>query len=379
MSGIPRLFAGTGVLPGDGSTEGLADAPVEIASPDAIDSPSDAPESGEIADDPTEAFAVDNSKPAFKLAPSAAEAAGENLIASPDEDEPAAEEASEFTPELLEQAKNYGFDEASAKNFGKVEHLQWAMAERDRLAAEWGQKQIAAQQQPAQQQFEQQPPVIPAAAPVVQQQQAAAQQAQAQLALIEKLNLDKSRLIEKGFDEDTIAELEAITGHFNGQLEKVEQLLVPLAQYTVRQNQEVTGKAQAEEQAQLAQGMDAYFNSLGPDWEETFGKGSIHELQQGTPAWNARQQVYSAMLGLEAADGKSHQQLPIAERAERALNALHFQKKQELDRKALADKAGKRRRQTIPRAGGQREQPMTGEDKAIARALAFQRKHQLIG
>ncbi len=385
--GIPRLFAGTGVLPGEGGTEGLADAPVDIASPDAIDSPSDAPE-GDIAGDGVATdqtdFAVDNSKApkqnAFKAMPGTSETAGEGLVKTPEDEEEQAEaaeaaQAAEFSPEILEQAKRYNIDEESAKRYGSPENLQWAMAERDRVAAEWGQKQIAAMlqgqqaQQPAAPQQTQQPPAAaPQAQPTAAEQQQAAQQ------ILAGYKFDRAALAAKGFDDDTLDVLEGMAGHFNGELAKANQHIQTLAQSA----NQITGQAQAEEEARFVQAIDECFDGLTPEWHELFGKGTGESLR-GKPQLTERQKVFSTIVGLQVADAQSNQPRnpPLSELFQSAINALHFNKKQEIARKALAEKAGQRRTQTLARGGSHRTPQMTGEEKAIARAQKFAQKHRL--
>ncbi len=307
----------------------------------------------------------------------------DDLVVEPGEAEPAAAPEAAFTPEILEQAKRYNIDEATAKRFGSVENLKFAMADRDRVAAEWGQRQLAGlqQQQPPQQQVQQppqqqvqQPPAAPPAAPQAPQNpQQAAQQ------ILAGYNFDRAALKAKGYDDDTLDVLGGMAEHFNTQLATASQYIQTLAQAEMtrqqQQAQQNTGNAQAEEQAQL-QGMEEFVSKLGPDWESIFGKGSGYSLAQNSPELNARIKLYQTVKGLEFADAQQNQRRPLPELLQSALNALHFTKQQEITKKALAAKAGQRRSQTLARGGSQRSQPMTGEEKAIERAMKFDKKFQ---
>jgi hypothetical protein len=289
--------------------------------------------------------------------------------------EPAAAAADDFSPAILERAKQYGFDETSAKRFGSPDNLEWAMAERDRLASEWGQQQIAALQYQQSQQFH--PPAQSGAAspqPAIPQPAPAASQ---QPGIINKFVVPKEELAKQGFDEDTISFLDKMAGHFNGQLETLaSQHIAPIQQKVDETLNQFTGQSQAEAQAQFAREVDGYIAKLGPEWEAEFGKGDVYAQVPNTPTHTTRVKLAQTAIGLMAAEAQSQpsQRSTMTELLEKAHNALHFQKKQDLARKALADKAGERRSQTIARAGHHRGQPMTGVEKAIRRANTFAKK-----
>jgi hypothetical protein len=360
---------------------------VEIASPpDRMDSPSDYSdeEHGDIGEGAGEGIAVDTSaaapaKPTTSTLSAAADSpTASDLVSEPAETEVAeAPAAPEFTPELLAKAKGYGFDEAAAKEFGTPRNLEWAMAERARVTAEWGQKQLAAlmnQQQPPPQQVQQQQQVQQPPQQVAQQQQL---QTAAQ-PTIQKFTFDKAAMATKGFDDDTIEFLGSVINHFNGELEKVGGQIQPIAQHQQHIAQQITGQSQAEEEARFVRDADAFFDKLDPEWHAVFGKGSAMGLSNGAEL-DGRRKVANAYLGLKFADAQSNQRTPDAELWQSALSATHFTKQQEIANKALADKVSRRQSQTIARAGAQRAQPLTGEEKAFARVAKFQKKHRLEG
>jgi hypothetical protein len=370
---IPRLFEKSKVLldvpavsKDDLADPGLADSEPRVS--DTADTVDTSDVDGPNANDEMAVDTTDLNKPAAEISPAAAPTrrpgAYDDLVdGEPEEpadevDEPATEEkpaavaASEFAPELLEQAKGHGIDEETAKRFGSAENLQWAIADRIRIRAELGQQLFAAMQQQQPQQ---------------QAQQAAAQQApapQAAQQLDGKVVFDRKKYAEKGFDDDTLDLMSDITDQFNAKLESATQGV-----------QQITSQSQAEEQARIARDTDAFFDELGPDWQETFGKGL---LAPNSPQLTERHKVFQTAMGLYMADAQSNQPpQPLAKQLQTALNALHFQKQQEIALKQKADAAGKRRGQAIARAGAQRTPPITGEEKAFARSRSFDRKHRV--
>jgi hypothetical protein len=389
--GIPRLFENSKVLLGDMSA---AVKPDDLADPDL---PPDSEPEYRDAEDTSDVdgpnanadIAVDTTdinKPAKEITPAAPPAArrpGEydDLTEGEPEGEvpelegkeadagnaPAADDG-EFTPELLETAKGYGIDEAAAKRYGSPDNLQWAMAERDRARAEWGQQQIAAMmQQQAPQQAAQQQQQAPAA-PAAQPQQQVQQQQQPN----GKINFDRAKYSAQNFDNDTLDMMSDLVDQFNSELEKVATAAPQAVQ------QQITSQSQAEAQARFVRDMDAFIDELGPEWEDSFGKGPAQGLAQGSPQLTERQRLASTVVGLYMADAQSNQpQVPVSKQAQLALNALHFKKQQEIALKQKANAAGKRRGQAIARAGAQRSAPMTGEEKAIQRSRSFDRKHKV--
>ncbi len=358
----------------------MSEAPFDIASPDAIDSPSDHdPEGGDAAADDIAIDTASTPTPKqtqFKATPTASDAAMSDLVGSPPDEEEEAEaapaDAGDFTPEIIEKAKGYGIDEATAKRFGTTDALELALANQDRVAAEWGQRQLAAlqgQQQapPAAPQIPQAPAAV--APPTPQAQQQVAQQ------ILAGYKVDRDKLLDEGFDTSTIDLLEGMAGHFNSQLDKAGSYISGLAQQQLAlQN---TGPSPADEEAQLVQGVEGYFNNLGPEWEPVFGKGASMALDPNSPAMAERRKLYNTVCGLKFADAQQNQQRPLPELLEGAVNALHFSKKQELASKQLAAKVQQRRGQALPRAGAQRGTPMSGEEKAINRVQSFYRKHRI--
>lgn len=366
---VPRLEFGKTSLIGDAVDNGMSDLPdpdaIEYASPEraGIEEPSD--DDDLTISDLTGGEVADKGEPTKEPSKSDSGEEEGDYAREPEGEETEGESEStvgDFAPELLTRAERYGYDAEAAKRFGSPENLQWAMAEADRVAAEWAQKQ-----------FEVAEANVPPAAPPQPQVQPPPAQPQAPT----QFKLDKAKLAEQGFDDDTINLLSDMDGFYQQQMTAMQQLLIAHHQ----QLQQSTGQVQADEEAQFEQDLDAFFDKLGPDWEAEFGKGPMHVLKdnrsQAAQA-EARRKLASTVFGLRFTDGQSNRQKETnAELAQRALNALHFKKQQEIARKALANTAGKRRAQAVARPGGQRTIPMTGEQKAIKRAEAFARKHRI--
>lgn len=404
--GLAKLTFGTTNLIGDGvvssGAENLPDPEsVEFGDPGSIrdESPADSDDGGRVSldlassagkgdagdesfDFPTDRTTVKDIAGKAKK-PAAPE--GDVFASAPEDESDAAEPAGTageqqavegFTAEMVELAKEYGWDEAAVKRFGSPENLEWAMIDADRRAAEFGKQKFEFEQKaqqpqqlaPQQQQVAAQPP----AAPVQQQPQ----QPQS-LPGFTKYTLDKKALADKGFDDDSYEVIAGIAEHFNAQIDQAAQILGAMLPVVVAQQQrfeQVTGQSQAEEETQFARDMDEYIVSLGPEWEQVYGKGDYTTLRQGSPEWEARAALGSAVKGLKHSDAKPYRGAANSKLAQLANRSLHFEKAQELDRKSIATKVSQRRSQAIPRPGGQRAQPMTGEERAFRRVAAFDKK-----
>lgn len=378
----PRLFEATKILP-ELEQSGLADAPdpadTEYASParagietdDAAAAADLAEPDSRVATPPA---AADSAAPATPSRPKAPEReyAHEDDDATGDGTDAAPVADGDFSPELIEEAQRHGWDADSARRFGAPENLQWAIAQNTLRMAEWGAKQIAAQQ----------PPQPPAAAPPIAQPQApAAPPAAQQQAALKKFELQREKLIEQGYDEDTINLLTGMNDHYAQEMARIAQWNEALTHAVVANHQQITSPSQAEGNARaesFERDMDAFFEGLGPEWEAEFGKGTGRALlasDQNSPALAARQKLASTVFGLEFAEAQSHQPpSPVKNLAQSALSALHFKKQQELALKEKAGKVQQRRSQAIARPGGSRSQPVTGKEKAYQRSQAFDRR-----
>lgn len=364
---LPKLTFGETNLVGDA-------AGLESAYPDPDKTEYASPERAGINEDGADLPAEDAAEPVVDSPSEAADGEEKQLEATKSEwaqepehgedEQTEAEPASkdDFSPELLAQAERYGYDAESAKRFGSPENLQWAMADADRRAAEWGQKQLEAMQQT--------PPEPPApqtpAPPQPPAQQLTPQQQQQQF------ELNAQKLSEQGFDNDTIQLLTGMHSHYQKQFEEQQQLLAAMYH-------QFTGQSAAEVETQFEKDMDAFFDGLGSEWESEFGKGAMRSLKPNSPEWVNRRKLAATVGGLRVSDAQLNQNVTDAERARRALNAdpAHFKKQQELARKALSKAAGERRTQAVARSGSSKPRPMTGDEKANRRAEAFYRKHGL--
>lgn len=394
MPGIPRLFASTGILP-DVDQSGLSDAPdpetVEFASPAraGIEVEGGAPaepqadEQFETPVDPGTATDIPPSNPAPKR-PS------REYSHVDDEAEPEAADGADdgFSPELLEQASKHGYDADAARKFGTPDNLQWAIAQNALRMAQWGEQHMAAQapQQPQPQQF-QQPPVQqqqfapPQQAPQVTPQQAQQVQQQAAEALA-KFEIDRKKLVQQGFDDETIQLLTGMNDHYHGELSKFAQMSNTAAQLALAHHQQFTAQSQGEVNARdeaFVRDLDAFFAGLGPDWQDEFGNGTGQNLvsqNPNSPQLAKRREIASKVRGLQFAEAQSNQPpSTIAQLAQLVHSGLHFKKQQELALKGKAAQVQQRRTQAIARPGGVRsQQPMTGREKAFKRAEAFARK-----
>lgn len=255
---------------------------------------------------------------------------------------------SPFDAELISAAERHGYTPEQLKGFGTPAALQLHLAGLDRQAIAWGKSQLG---EPA------------AAEQAATEPQTATQTRQAAL---EKLKLE---LDPDAWDEGAIKTFNGINDHYHELVSKQQAELDEQRDFMVAMHEQfsqLTGQAKQAEAVQVERELDTFFESLGDEYGELYGKGTIRSLPQDSTAVKERREFYREMRALELAD--AHQNRPPMARAEmqkRVLASLHPDKIEQSVRHKLTQKIGERKSQTIARPAGKHTKPQTEDEKAL--------------
>lgn len=245
----------------------------------------------------------------------------------------------EFDKTILHHAQRHGISAEEAKEYGSPDVLRRVLTRLDQQQSAWAQQQIDAkrgqappEQKPAEKPSDKEPPKAPTETG----------------ATVLKLNLDPEVM-----SDETVAALREVETQVN---QAIGPLLSELNQLRAAQQQSVSDQAQAK-QRQTDIELDRFFDSLGEDYHDVFGKGSLRSLPENSPAVAERFKLVKAVDTLMYADTSRGIPLDdVSEYCRRALAMTHSGKSLQLERRKLKDEVGKRRRnataQTTSRSTG---------------------------
>jgi hypothetical protein len=279
----------------------------------------------------------------------------------------AAESVSEWDDASLEQAKFYGFSEDEAKAFGSRELFEKATIALDRQAAQFGREQLKAyegqeQQAPAEQPRDANGRFLP--------REQASPQAPETPTGFEKLDLSKFGVNDE-WDEDTVKLLNGLNDHYDGTIRQLlernsqqEQLLAMVAQQLIQ----TSGKTNADESQSFVTEMDSFFDGLGEEFGDLFGKGPVRLLAQGSPELSNRSKLLEEMRVLDIADAQANRpRQSYKDLAQRAVRSLHYDRIKTSARKEVEKTLKERQGQQLNRASGFHGKQQSKRDAALAR------------
>ncbi len=256
-----------------------------------------------------------------------------------------------LTPELKSQAEYYGFDEREARLFNTPEGLLAVLTAQDRRTL----RNYAQPQQPFQGQV---PPAgyQAPAAPV-----APAQQAPSGFDLAKyKDTFDPETLKVLGdWDQSLRAELQKRDALLEAQRTQHEQIAQQFQALQFQAEQAEARRAEAE--------LDSQFDSLGQDYEDLFGKGSIREL---APALQAKRQEFAAYMDqlaeMDARAGRNP--APAKLTFQRVLRTMYGDRQEKAIRTQVAQEVAQRKAQQIARPTARTLAPANPLEAAARRA-----------
>lgn len=266
-------------------------------------------------------------------------------------------ESTEFDDAILADAVRYGWDADKLKSFGTPEAARVMMAELDRQAAAWGKSQ-----------FEQPSGHQDAGQSDQQGTQQTQQQAQQQAAdLLKKFEIPGD---PSDWDDNAYKALTGINEHFHSTLTQQHQQVEQMRDAVLmmhEQFQSITRQQELAEAERVTREADTYFNSLPPELQETYGKGSINSLDPNSPQFKARQDFWVDAMGLMYADKVARRtQQPLPDVLGRVFNTRHSDLIKQSTRKEIAAKLEQRNKQSLDRPTGAQTRPKTPEEAALA-------------
>jgi hypothetical protein len=180
---------------------------------------------------------------------------------------------------------------------------------------------------------------------------------------------------DHGFDETTISMLNGMNDHYAqmvgalkaelSQLAALKGVVDPLQQ----QFQSIQARHQADENARFVRDMDKFFDGLGDEFKDTFGKGAMEQIAAGSTAFKERSRLVDEMTTLMLADQSRGRVSSEDDYRLRALRVLHADKFE--SRAKLSKEVNDRRSQAIARPTGRQSPPRSNEDRAKTRIREF--------
>jgi hypothetical protein len=280
--------------------------------------------------------------------------------AEPAESEPA--EPAGIDSELLARAEVYGLSADDAKAHGTPESLRLTMLAMDRQAAAWGEKQLGL--------GEQQPPPADTARQEPPPKEQPPTKEQAAESLVEKFKLE---INPDEWDADVAKALNGVNDHYYSLVNKQQSELKELRDALVNTHdyvQFITSQSQQAEAAQVEQELDTFFDSLGDEFGEVYGKGPIRQLSESAPQRAKRIEFVQKMRALEYADANTPNRRPMArkEMLGRVQAFLHPDILKQTARKEIESKVKARSQQSLERPSGKNGKAATRRERAIAYA-----------
>lgn len=260
---------------------------------------------------------------------------------------------------LAELAKSYGLDPTQWPDQAS---LSRAVANFDRQLANF-----------ARQGFGQQQPQEP-------QRQAALQQQQRQNQPPSDFKLDLKALPKEGYDEEmsrfsegVVNAMQALHGHLSPQLQAFEQRFGEIAP-VLEKVQAMEQFMQAQAQERYASDMDAAFGSLGPEWEERFGKGPMGSLQPHSAQVADRLKLESELEAIQRGDAMMGRRQSFQQQFKRALAAAFGDHLPTIERRKIAKAAAERKNGALARPANRSGKPLDHESAVIEKLRAWREK-----
>jgi hypothetical protein len=261
-------------------------------------------------------------------------------------------EQSGFGEDLRARASNY-FTDGELSQFGSAAELERTLTAMDRrLSQLWDQSQQEGEVSP----------------PVGDQQQQQHPGDQGEETPQEAYKPFDLQINESEFDEDTVQLLKGLNDHYNKQL---EQTHASMAQYSEQVNYLMDMQRDNENQ-RFADSMESFFNGLGDEWGDVFGKGDITQMDPNSPTYQNRVQTSQELVKLQELDQSfGRQQGSFQDMAMRAVRSKFGDNIQKVERNRLQQQVRQRQAQATNRPTQRAGKPMTGDEAAADFANQF--------
>ncbi len=173
------------------------------------------------------------------------------------------------------------------------------------------------------------------------------------------------------YEEGTVKVFSSIQDHANQQIVRLQQMEQVLSH--------VAEQLQTQHQTAFVERMDGYFNSLGDEYADLVGKGTIEDLKPDSSQFKTRADITNAMIALRT--GYERHGMPVPRETvlrQRATRMVLGERTQELARKKVAEQARNAQGQFLAKPTHREGQQLTGSEKADKRLDEFYRKKGLL-
>lgn len=162
--------------------------------------------------------------------------------------------------------------------------------------------------------------------------------------------------------------IEQFAGKHATRVQQLEQIVSNLVQYV-----------QDQQQMGFVSEMDSFFNSLGDDYADLVGKGTVNDLAPDSPQFKTRVEVTEAMAALREGYKARGLKVPPKEiLRERAKRLILGDRTQEVARRQVAEQARNAQGQFVARATHREGQELSAIERADKRLDDFYRSKGLM-
>lgn len=203
--------------------------------------------------------------------------------------------------------------------------------------------------------------------------QAAPEQTTAKPAARTKLELSKLFPNADAYDPEVVNAIKAITEHSESQFDSYEQKLAKLEAIEAELDEYRQERAERQrldverQQAEWSTGLDNFFSSLGPEWEDRFGKGPMQKLSPNGPQAVDRNALAKAAVQIRYMDEQNGVKSDIKGQAERALRLAFGHEFPTIERRRLAKQAHERKNGALNRPAAKSGKPGDPDDVVLSR------------
>lgn len=175
------------------------------------------------------------------------------------------------------------------------------------------------------------------------------------------------------YDENILKAFQALDGHYASQMEALAQRF-PEVQSLQEKVSLFDQFLQQQEQRQYEQKLDGFFDGLGEEWGELFGKGPLSAMKNPKAA-RERVKFSEELAAIQFGDSQLGRQQTFEQQAQRALRAAFGSHETTHQRRKIATAANQRRNGALSRPASKTGKPLNPEAVAIAKVKEWQAKH----
>lgn len=175
------------------------------------------------------------------------------------------------------------------------------------------------------------------------------------------------------YNADLVSDLNGFVDHLNRQHAELSRMTEALA--GVMQTTQAHAKSlQTQQEAAFAERMDVWFNTMGEEYQDLVGKGTVYDMAPTSPQFQKRSEIVRTMEALARGYERVGDAVPgesvLRERAKRLVLG---DRAEEVARKKVTAEAREYREQLSEKPSHRVGKPLGGMDKAVRRVEKFYR------